>query len=137
MGNTIKNKPNWLGNLRLIAGITSLILIFFYVPMVILMGLLINRPAPASDYIILASCSIYVIGLLIGFKREGLGGLISFGFLVIVIIYLIYYCTGPHYDGKLNGGICIVIFILMIPCILFILFWYFHRKLEINHTKSE
>ena len=135
MGNTIKNKTNWLGNLRLLARITSLILIFFYVPMIIFMGLFINRPAPASDYIILASCSIYVIGLLIGFKWEGLGGIISIGFLVTVLIYLNYY-TGSHHVGTFNRGIYVVIFILMIPCILYILFWFFHRKLEINHTKS-
>ena len=93
------------------------------------MGAMFNKPAPASDYIVLASCSVYLIGLLIGFKWELLGGLISLGFLVIAIIYFIYY--------ESNYRIYILIFILMIPCILYIISWYFHREFEINHILHE
>ena len=136
LGNTINNKPNWLRNLRLSARIISLFLIVCFAALVIMMGLLFNRPAPASDYIILGSCSIYVIGLFIGFKWERLGGSISLTYLSIIFIGLIVSnISGPHVDSFV--GVYIGIFILMIPCILFILSWYYHRKSETNHLKTE
>jgi hypothetical protein len=137
MENTFDIQPVWLKNLRVLARIISIIFIIIYSLLITVMGLMFNRPAPASDYIALASCSIYVIGLLICFKWERLGGLISSGFLVIALIYMIYYDTGSNYDGTFNVGIYIGIFILAIPCILHFISWYFHRRLEINHPKTE
>jgi len=137
MAKTINDEPNWLENHRLIARVISIVFITIFSAFVIIMGLMMNRPAPASDYISLASCCIYVIGLLISFKWERLGGLISSGFLVIALIYMIYYDTGSYYDGTFNVGIYIGIFILAIPCILHFISWHFHRKFEINHPKTE
>jgi hypothetical protein len=136
MENSINNKPAWLRSLRLSARVISLFLIVCFAALVIGMGLLFNRHAPSGDYIILGSCSIYVIGLLIGFKWERLGGSISLTYLSIILIGLIVSnISGPPVDSFI--GVYIGIFILMIPCILFILSWYYHRKLKMNHSKEE
>lgn len=125
----INYKPDWLSKLQLLARVTSLILIFFWVLMVMFMEAMLNRPAPVKDYIILASFSIYVIGLLIGFKWEGLGGLISSSYLVLVLINTI--------NGNFNAGFYVWILVFMLPGIFFLLYWYFHRKLDRNHTISK
>ena len=119
---------------RLIARILAVLIIiqslFPLIPMVL------NHSYPlvsgkASGNLVVFGCGfgIYFIGLLIGFKWEFLGGLISIVFLVIAIIYFIYY--------ESNYRIYILIFILMIPCILYIISWYFHREFEINHILHE
>jgi hypothetical protein len=136
MNNTINDRPRWLGNLRLIARVISIVFIIIFSEVIMVMGFMMNRPA-TSDYILLASCSTYVIGLLIGFKLEGLGGIISLGFVVTAIIYSIYWDSGSRYDGTFNIGIYIQLIVLLIPCILYFLSWYFHRKFEINHQITE
>jgi len=140
MESTINDEPNWLGNLRLIARVISIVFIIFFSAFVILMGLMMNRPAPASDYIVLASCSTYILGLLIGFKCERLGGLISLGFVVTAIIYNIYWNSGSRNYGTWDSSeyfMLFFLFSLMTPCILYLLSWFFHKKLEINHPKTE
>jgi dolichyl-phosphate-mannose--protein O-mannosyl transferase len=127
LGNTFNHKLIWLRNLRLSARITSIIFIIYFTLFVFFMSAMFNKPAPASDYIVLTSCSIYVIGLLIGFKWEFLGGLISIGFLAIALIYSIYWDINSNFYNR-NYIIYIGIFILMIPCILYIISWYFHRN---------
>jgi hypothetical protein len=137
MESTTDDQPDWLGKLRLVARVISIVFIIIFSAFVILMGLMMNRPAPASDYIALASCSTYVIGLLIGFKLERLGGLISLGFVITSIIYFIYWDSGSHNDGTFNIEIYIGTIVLTFPCILYLLSWYFHKKLVINHPKTE
>ena len=136
MGNTINNKPTWPRILRQSARIISLLFIGPFALLIIAMGFMFNRPAPTSDYIKLASCSIYVLGLLIGFKWEGLVGLISLVYLFIILMFMILpNIKEPPVHSFV--GVYIGIFILMIPCILHILSWYFHRKFEMNHSKTE
>lgn len=64
------------------------------------------------------------------------GALISFVYLNIILIGIIYLnITNPHVYGVVH--IYVGVFILEIPCILYILSWYFHRKLEVNPPKTE
>jgi CHASE2 domain-containing sensor protein len=68
------------------------------------------------DYLLLLFYGLYMGGLIVGFWREGLGGLISFGFMMIRIIIFAYYWNVP-----------ILFYVLFVPSLLYLLSWYFHR----------
>lgn len=129
MGNSINNKPKWLKVLRLSARIISVAFIIAFTFFLFITGAMLNQPAPASDYIQLASCTIYVIGLLVCFKWERMGALISIGFLAIALIFLFSEDTKYNF-GKTYNEIYTWVLILMIPCVLYLVSWYFHRKYE-------
>jgi hypothetical protein len=117
------NKPLWLSILRWSARIIAIIFIAFYLMMFIGEGGLKGRSGTlpsltARDYIMLSFAALYVIGLIIGLWREGLGGLISLIILVIHIIIL-----------QSEGVKSLMYFYFMaLPSILFILSWYFHLR---------
>lgn len=117
-------KPLWLSILRWGARIIAILFVAFFLMMFIGEGGFWNQPkgAPlgARDYIILSLWGLFMIGLIIGLWREGLGGLISFIFLLAHIIVL-------KVEGSSTG---IYFYLMLIPSILFLSSWYFHRRAE-------
>jgi len=133
MESSDQNKPQALKILRLSARIISILLIPFCVFGALVWAFMLNPKvgsnyAPLKDYLIVFSIGIYIIGLLIGFKWELWGALISLLWFVAVLIYLIYF----------NSGITIFyLSILLVPCILYMLSWYLHREFRINQQNKE
>jgi uncharacterized protein YqhQ len=69
---------------------------------------------------------IYLLGLLLGFIWIGLGGIISLISLISVFLYSLFI-------GKIGEGIWLLSFALLvaaIPCVLYLLSWYYARKVE-------
>ncbi len=123
MENLIYKDKSRLKSFLLVTKVVSLIFIGLYTLIFIFLTILMKRPAAVSEYISPAICSIYLIGLLISLKRHGLGALISSGFVVIAIVYLIFFIK--HGDTHI-----LKVLVLFIPCILNFLSWYFLRKLK-------
>jgi hypothetical protein len=124
MDEKTENKPIWLSILRWCARIIAIIFIVFILFIFIGEGGTWSqlKGAPSlsvRDYIILSLFGLYVIGLMIGLWYEVLGGFLSFGFMMIHIIILVYY-----------GNVPILFYIFFLPSILFILSWYLHQKSE-------
>jgi|ERR1035438_3156372 hypothetical protein len=118
------NNPLWLTILRWVARIVAILFIAFILIMFIGEGGFTNFsqssiPLQARDYIILSLFGLYILGLVVGLVWEGLGGLISFGFMMTFIIVLVYY-----------GKVPILFYIFFLPSILFILSWYLHQSSE-------
>jgi dolichyl-phosphate-mannose--protein O-mannosyl transferase len=87
-----------------------------------------------KDYIEIAILCIYPIGLFLGLKWQGLGGLISLaGFIYIVIRSVIQYF--PMKSASNNEIIFFVVLFLiqMIPVTLYLLSWYYHRNTETKY----
>lgn len=79
----------------------------------------------ARGYFVIYVFCIYFIGLLIGFKWEALGGLLSLLSLMIVYFYSIVFM-------KLGEGIWVMSFSVLfgtIPCIFYFLSWYFRKSI--------
>jgi hypothetical protein len=76
------------------------------------------RPLITRDYIILTLWALYIICLIIGVWLEGLGGLLSFVFMVTQIVIL-----------QLEKGSPVIFYFLLLPSILFMFSWFYHRKL--------
>jgi hypothetical protein len=76
------------------------------------------RPLITRDYIILTLWALYIICLIIGLWLEGLGGFLSFVFMVTQIVIL-----------QLEKGSPVIFYFLLLPSILFMFSWFYHRKL--------
>jgi hypothetical protein len=117
-----RTKPLWLKILRWIARILALLFIAFILVMFIGEGGTWsqpkNLPLGVRDYGLLSLFGLYVIGLIIGWWREGLGGLISLVFIVALIVILL-----SEGDYQLT-----YFYIMLLPDILYLLSWCFHRK---------
>jgi len=124
MEEKIINKPLWLNILRWVARIVAIIFIIFILFIFIGEGGTWSqlKGAPSlsvRDYLTLSLFGLYILGLVVGLVWEALGGLISFGFLMIHIIILVYY-----------GNVPILFFIFFLPSLLYLLFWYLYRRSE-------
>jgi hypothetical protein len=122
-------KPLWLKILRWSARIIAIILIALYL-FIRIYDSIRGRPTgasplQASDYLHYALVALYIIGMIIGLWREGLGGLISLVFMIINIVIL-----QTEYPTNL-----IFLYVMLLPSILYILSWYFHRKLVRQQSK--
>ena len=76
--------------------------------------------------------ALYFIGLVIGFFREGTGGLVGFISLAAFFIYSVFY-------GKIGEGIFLLSFGLIffaIPCFLFLLYWYYRRREKMEERQN-
>ena len=115
-------KPMWLSILRWSARILALLVAIFLLFMFIGEGIggrpANAQPLQARDYFLLSLFGLYIIGLIIGLWREGLGGLISLVFMAIHIIFL-------KSEGIKN---LIYFYVMLLPCILYLLSWYFNRR---------
>ena len=116
-----KKKLLWLTILRWSARIIALLIVLFSLAMFIgesTGGRSAGAPPlQTRDYIILSLWALFIIGLIIGLWREGLGGLISLVFMTIHIIIL-----------QMEGATSVIFFVMLLPSILYILSWYFHRR---------
>ncbi len=128
---SIIQNPKRNNPFRLIARIFSGIAIIQALVPLILMVLSHNHlaiPVKASGNLVIFGCGfgIYYIGLLVGFKWEGLGGLLSLSSLIVINFYTIIFM-------KLGEGIWLLsfaIFFGMLPSIFYLLSWNFRRKAE-------
>jgi hypothetical protein len=124
-----------LSNLRSATRMASVGCAIVYSIMVLMMAMMFQTPAAWTDYLILVSSAIYLIGLLISFKSEGLGGSISMAYLLIVLIYL--FISGI---GKPANDLAIVyagILFFMFPALLNILYWFLGRESEKRLKRNE
>jgi hypothetical protein len=114
-------KPLWLTFLRWSARIIAILIIIFSLFMFIgesIGGRSANAsPLQTRDYIILSLWALYIIGLIIGLWREGLGGLISLVFMAIHIIIL-----------QMERVNSVIFFVMLLPSILYLLSWHFQRR---------
>ena len=114
-------KPLWLTILRWSARIIAILIIIFSLFMFIgesIGGRSADAPLlQTRDYIILSLWALYIIGLVIGLWREGLGGLISLVFMAIHIFIL-----------QMEGSNSIIFFVMLLPSILYLLSWHFQRR---------
>jgi hypothetical protein len=125
------NKPQWLYILRIGARSVALIFIILILFLPIGEGGLWKHSSGAHtsqviDYLLLFLFGMYIGGLIVGFWREGLGGLISFGFMMTRIIIFAYYWNVP-----------ILFYILFLPSLLYLLSWYFHRGYLQQETETD
>lgn len=116
------NKKLWLLILRWSARIIAILIAIFFLLMYFGEGIQNHSPNSqtlvARDYILLTLKALYIIGLIIGLWREGLGGLISLVFMTTQIII--------HQTDGVGSAI---FYYMLLPSILFILSLYFHRRL--------
>jgi len=126
METAIQNKPVWLSIIRWSARIVAL---FFAITLFLMffgedMSPIIRLASLFDKHYFLMSLWILTpIGYLIGLWKEGLGGLIS---LVSTLTHILFL-------SREGFGDAIFIFylflsILLIPGILYLLYWYFNRK---------
>jgi len=117
------NKKLWLLILRWSARIIAILIAIFFLLMFLGEGIQNHSPNAqalvARDYILLSLKALYLIGLIIGLWREGLGGLISLVFMMTQIAI--------HQTEGVGSAI---FYYMLMPSILFILSWYFHRRLS-------
>jgi hypothetical protein len=125
-----KTKPLWLKILRWVARIIALLFIIFILAMFIGEGGFWSQPKGAPlglrDYLLLSLFGLYVIGLIIGLWREGLGGLISLVFMAIHIIIL-------SSEGIKH---LTYFYAMLLPSLLYILSWYYHRLLARQQAQT-
>ena len=125
METTTRSKPVWLTILRWGARVIAIIFIAFFLIMFIGEGGFWSQPKGlplgTRDYALLSLWGLYFIGLIIGLWREGLGGLISLVFILLHIGFL-----------QMEGTISSVFYMMLLPGILYLLSWYFHRRFERN-----
>jgi hypothetical protein len=121
----ITNKPSEnipLKFLRWTARITAILIAAFCLLMFFGEGIQDHstnaRPLITRDYIILTLWALYIICLIIGLWLEGLGGFLSFVFMVTQIVIL-----------QLEKGSPVIFYFLLLPSILFMFSWFYHRKL--------
>ena len=117
------NKKLWLLILRWSARIIAILIAILFLLMFFGEGILNHSPnaqaLAARDYILLTLKALYIIGLIIGLWREGLGGLISLVFMTTQIVI-----------HQIEGVGSVIFYFTLLPSILFILSWYFHRRLS-------
>jgi hypothetical protein len=122
----ITNKPSEnipLKFLRWTARITAILIAAFCLLMFFGEGIQDHSPNAiplvTRDYIILSLWALFIIGLIIGLWWEGLGGLISLVFMVTHIVIL-----------QIEKGIPVIFYFLLVPGILYLLSWFYHRRLK-------
>ena len=117
------NKKLWLSILRWSARIIAILIAILFLLMFFGEGIQNHSPYSqtlvARDYILLILKALYIIGLIIGLCREGLGGLISLVFMTTQIVI-----------HQIEGVGSVIFYYMLLPSILFILSWYFHRRLS-------
>jgi len=128
MESSDQNKPQGLKILRLSARIVSILFIPFCVLGALVLAVMLNPKggsnyAPLKDYLITFSIGVYILGLLIAFKWELLGAIVSLLWLIPAIIFLVV---------NNSGTAVIYIIVLIIPCILFVLSWILHKEYKEN-----
>jgi len=89
-----------------------------------------NRPWPLIDYLIAGLGALYIIGLFIGLKWQGIGGLLSLLLPVFEIIHvIIQQSEGGISEFYLYALPSFVMFLtLMIPGIFYLISWNAMRK---------
>ena len=131
METTIQKKPVWLNIIRWTARILALLIIIFILFMFI--GESIGSSSHKTDlsgrdYLLLSLFGITLIGLGIGFWKEGLGGLIS---LVSTLSHIIIL----SFEGVRN---LFYFYVFLVPSILYLIYWYFNKtiKAKANSTPA-
>ena len=120
-------KPLWLSLLRWTARVIAIIFILFILSMFIGEGGFWSHPKGAlplctKDYVFLSLFGLYVVALAIGLWREGLGGILSLSLMIVFIIGQII-ILWPEGIKRL-----IYFYLMLLPCILYFLSWFFHRR---------
>jgi hypothetical protein len=124
------HKPLWLTILRWSARISSIGFIGFAIFWIIAFHLKSFMMLLFAEYIIptvYTPLVLYIIGLIIAFRREGLGGWISLVFIAFGILF--------HREDLValageKEAMVILTYLMFLPCILHILSWYSYRRLE-------
>jgi len=131
MESNARSKPLWLKILRWGARIIAIFFIFFILGMFIGEGGVWSQskgiPLGLRDYVLLSLFGLYLVGLMIGLWREGMGGLISLVFLAIHIIIL-------SSEGIKN---LTYFYLMLLPSLLYILSWYFHRIWALQQAQTD
>lgn len=119
-----QHKPVWLSILRWTARSCALLFVFFFLFMFIgesLGSSPNNGHLQWRDYFILSLWFLTLAGLLIGLWREVWGGLVSLTSTLIQFAYLTF-----------EGDRAPIFFIILVPSVLYLMSWYYHRQLMIN-----
>jgi hypothetical protein len=96
----------------------------FIIPFILAFG---NRPWPPLDYLYASLMGLYIIGLFLGLKLQGLGGLISIIYPVSQIILILFeLIKGNTFDGIVVTSIGFII--ILIPSMLYLISWNSQRK---------
>lgn len=116
-----RNKILWLYIFRIGARSVALIFIILILFLPIGEGGIWRHSSGANtsqviNYLLLLLFGLYIGGLIVGFWREGLGGFISFGFMLTRIIIFAYFWNVP-----------MLFYILFLPSLLYLSSWYFHH----------
>jgi hypothetical protein len=122
------NKPMWLTILRWGARISSIIFICFAIFWIIAFHLKSFWMLSFTDYIfptVYTPLVLYIIGLIIAFRMEGLGGWIS---LVIIAFGIIFHRKDLVSLAEEKEVMVALTWLMIFPSILYILSWYFHRR---------
>jgi hypothetical protein len=125
------NKPLWLSILRWAARIVAILFIVFIPLMFIGEGGIWKysagtRPSHVKDYMLLLLVVLYLGSLIIGMWRNGLGGFLS---LVFIIALMAIFAS----EGMKN---LTYFYIMLLPSLLYIIPWYFHRRFERQKTQT-
>jgi hypothetical protein len=123
METIIQKKPVWLKIIRWTARILALLIIIII--LVMLIGESIGSSShkinlSGRDFLLLSLWGITLIGLGIGFWREGLGGLIS---LVSTLSHIII--LSSEGVGNLKS-----FYVFLVPSILYLMYWYFNKTIK-------
>jgi hypothetical protein len=123
METTIQKKPVWLKIIRWTARILALLIIIII--LVMLIGESIGSSShkinlSGRDFLLLSLWGTTLIGLGIGFWREGLGGLIS---LVSTLSHIII--LSSEGVGNLKS-----FYVFLVPSILYLMYWYFNKTIK-------
>lgn len=117
-------KPRWLKNLHLISRITSIVMVIVYSFFFLVAIALYNRISIPDFVFFVVVGSIYIIGVLISFFKEGVGALIILGFMVFFVVKDIF--------GMSITDDYLILTLLSTPGILNILSWYYHKEFNKN-----
>jgi len=129
METTIQAKPGWLNTIRWSARILALAFIIF------ILFMFIGESTRSSshkislsgrDYLLLSLFGITMIGLGIGFWREGLGGLLS---LVSTLSHIIILSSAGV------GGL-FYFYVFLVPSILYLMYWYLIKTLKVKANST-
>jgi hypothetical protein len=123
METIIQKKPVWLKIIRWTARILALLIIIII--LVMLIGESIGSSShkinlSGRDFLLLSLWGTTLIGLGIGFWREGLGGLIS---LVSTLSHIII--LSSEGVGNLKS-----FYVFLVPSILYLMYWYFNKTIK-------
>jgi hypothetical protein len=125
METTIQKKPIWLSIIRWSARIIALLFAIVLFIMFIsedMSPIIRLAQLPVKHYFILSLWILTPIGYLIALWREGLGGLIS---LISTLTHIVFLSREGFGDFIF---FYLFLSILLIPSILYLLYWYFNKK---------